>query len=317
MLVALMIVLLPPAIGEAGSVPTSWYDEWPETDFERHTVPLSDITSGGPPKDGIPAIDRPKFEPVQSVRTLGPDEPVIALEIDGDARAYPLSILMWHEIANDTVGGVPVTVTYCPLCNSSIVFERTVKGRVLDFGTTGKLRNSDLVMYDRQTETWWQQFTGDAIVGAQIGTSLVMVPSRLESFSRFLVAYPNGKVLVPSRPLMRRYGQNPYERYDSRSAPYPLFQGPLPDDVDPMMRVVVVDGMAWSLPLLRKQGQITHDGLTLSWTPGQNSALDSQAIKEGRDVGNVRAKRDGIDVVHHITFAFVFNVFHPTGSLNN
>ena len=99
-------------------------------------------------------------------------EPVIGLVVNGDARAYPLKILIWHEIVNDTVGGVPVTVTYCPLCNSAIVFERTVDGRVLDFGTTGKLRNSDLVMYDRQTESWWQQFSGTAIVGAMTGTKL-------------------------------------------------------------------------------------------------------------------------------------------------
>ena len=109
------------------------------------------------------------FEFVPGHDDLAPQEPVVGLTIDGDARAYPLRILTWHEIVNDVVGGTPVAVTYCPLCNSAPVFERTVDGRVLEFGTTGKLKDSNLIMYDRQTETWWQQFTGEAIVGEMTG----------------------------------------------------------------------------------------------------------------------------------------------------
>jgi hypothetical protein len=155
--------------------PWGWRSEWRRTDFSRHSVSLAEIKSGGPPKDGIPAIDLPRFERLERGKPsgwsvgLGGTEPVIALSVGDDARAYPLRILIWHEIANDTVGGAPVTVTYCPLCNAALVFERVVDGRVIDFGTTGKLRNSDLVMYDRQTESWWQQFTGEAIVGAYTG----------------------------------------------------------------------------------------------------------------------------------------------------
>jgi Protein of unknown function (DUF3179) len=140
--------------------------EWPRTDFSQSSVDLGEIKSGGPPKDGIPAIDNPRFEQLVGGRTegwataLADVEPVISLTIEDDARAYPLRVLTWHEIANDVVGGVPVAVTYCPLCNAALVFERTLDGRVLDFGTTGKLRHSDLVMYDRQTESWWQQFAG-------------------------------------------------------------------------------------------------------------------------------------------------------------
>lgn len=144
--------------------PGSWRAEWSRTDFSRHTVPLQEIKSGGPPKDGIPSIDAPRFERLNDGAASGwaarirDAEPVISLAIRDDARAYPLSVLIWHEIVNDIAGGTPVAVTYCPLCNASLVFERTVEDRVLDFGTTGKLRNSDLVMYDRQTESWWQQF---------------------------------------------------------------------------------------------------------------------------------------------------------------
>jgi len=152
---------------------TRWRGEWPRTDFSKRTVALDEIDSGGPPKDGIPAIDRPRFvTPAEARGWLDPREPVIVLELNGETRAYPLQILMFHEIVNDTVGGQPVTVTFCPLCNASIVFDRRVGGAVLDFGTTGKLRKSDLVMYDRQSESWWQQFTGKGIVGRHAGATL-------------------------------------------------------------------------------------------------------------------------------------------------
>ena len=162
----------------AAANPSWWSREWPNTDFSRTSIAWSEVLSGGPPKDGIPAIDDPKFKPASEIKHLGEREPVITVEIGVARKAYPLSILMWHEIVNDEVGGVPVAVTFCPLCNSSVVFDRRVKGRVLDFGTTGKLRNSDLVMYDRQTESWWQQFLGEAIVGEMLGTQLKMIPVR-------------------------------------------------------------------------------------------------------------------------------------------
>ncbi|MCH7693474.1 MAG: DUF3179 domain-containing protein [Proteobacteria bacterium] len=313
---AVAAVLALPAA--AGANPMFWAGEWPNTDFSRHSVDLAEIMSGGPPKDGIPSIDDPRFVPVSEVTDLADTEPVIGVTVNGEARAYPLGILTRHEIVNDTIGGVPVTVTYCPLCNSSIVFDRRVDGRVLDFGTTGKLRNSDLVMYDRQTESWWQQFSGQAIVGRMTGKTLKMLPSRQESFARFRARAPNGKVLVSNRPF-RRYGINPYVGYDSAKVPF-LFRGDLPDGIAPMVRVVAVGGEAWSLPLLRKKGTITKGDLVLSWEAGQNSALDTRVIRRGRDVGNVVVQRrngDGFeDVVHDVTFAFVFHAFHPEGTIH-
>lgn len=145
-----------PAVGAAQS------DEW-RTDFTKHTVPMEEIVSGGPPKDGIPAIDDPDFVSIRDAgRWLDGREPVIVVENAGDARAYPYQILIYHEIVNDVVGGRPLSVTYCPLCNTALVFERRHGERLLDFGTTGRLRHSDMVMYDRQTESWWQQATGEA-----------------------------------------------------------------------------------------------------------------------------------------------------------
>lgn len=299
----------------AADVPPLWLSEWRETNFNKATVPLSEIRSGGPSKDGIPAIDSPVFRPAQDIKDIGAKEPVVALEIAGDVRAYPLRVLMWHEIVNDTVGGLPVVVSYCPLCNASIVFDRRVNGQVLDFGTTGKLRHSDLVMYDRQTESWWQHFTGDAIVGDFAGTALKLVPSRLLAFDRFRDAFPTAQVLVSNNPAGRRYGDNPYVGYDSRAVPYGLFQGELPKDIAAMARVIVVDGEAWSLALLRARKEINENGLVLSWAPGQSSAVDAEKIALGRDVGNVRVTRNGQDVAHHISFAFVYRAFHPQGRI--
>lgn len=313
-----LALLLPsvPALADADA----WRAEWPRTDFSRHAVDLTEIRSGGPPKDGIPAIDAPRFAPAGAITDLAPTEPVIALALGGEARAYPLRILTWHEIVNDTLAGLPVAVTYCPLCNAAIAFERRVDGRELVFGTTGKLRHSDLVMYDRQTESWWQQYSGTAIVGALTGQQLTMLPVRIEAFERFRQRFPDGQVLVPNEPGLRPYGANPYVGYDGARLPF-LYDGSLPQGIAPMAYVVVVGDDAWPLDVLRAQGRIAAGDLELSWEPGQNSALDQRLIAEGRDIGNVIVRRriDGgfADIPHHVTFAFVFHAFQPDGRLHS
>jgi Protein of unknown function (DUF3179) len=319
------------AVVRAIAEPASWRAEWPRTDFSQHTVPLEEIKSGGPPKDGIRSIDTPRFERLSDgaaagwASRIGDAEPVIALEIHGDARAYPLSVLIWHEIVNDVVGGAPVTVTYCPLCNSSLVFERTVENRVLNFGTTGKLRNSDLVMYDRQTESWWQQFGGDAIVGVMSGKRLHLVPSRLKSFGRFRLRFPHGQVLIPNDPGARNYGTNPYVGYDAGGQKPFLYDGSLPDGIDPMERVIAVETKpgrleAWSLSLLRERGAIESGEVILKWEAGQTSALDKRTIAGGRDIGNVVVQRQQggqlSDIPYDVTFAFAFHAFRPDSPIH-
>lgn len=300
--------------------PFDWKGEWPRTDFSRHSVKWSEIREGGPPKDGIPSIDRPQFTAVSASYplALGAKEPVISVNINGDARAYPLRIVTRHEIVNDVVGGKPVIVTYCPLCNLSIVFERTVDGRVLDFGTTGKLRNSDLVMYDRQTQSWWQQFTGEAIVGRLTGAKLPMLASRLESLESFKRRYPKGRILLPALRDSDVYA-NPYIRYDSRERPYPFYSGRMPEGIEPMARVVTVGDKAWALSVLTAKKRIEEGDLILSWSPGQNSALDEADIARGRDVGNVvvqkRTPQGLADVPYTVTFAFAFAAFHPDAAI--
>jgi hypothetical protein len=296
-------------------IPQQWAREWPRTDFSRATIDLAEIISGGPSKDGIPSIDDPQFTPAGEVNGLAPEEPVVSLILGEDARAYPLRVMIWHEIVNDVVAGIPVTVTYCPLCNTGIVFDRRLDGRTLDFGTTGKLRNSDLVMYDRQTESWWQQFGGDAIVGDLAGRSLKILSSRLESLKSFRERAPEGRVLVPNDPRFRPYGSNPYVGYDQAPRPF-LFTGSLPKNVPAMMRVVAVCKEAWTLPLVRDKGAIQAGDLSISWRPGQVSALDTSDITRGADVGNVVVQRRGEDVPYVVTFAFAFFAFEPDGVLH-
>lgn len=316
-LVFLAIVFLA-ASQSAQANPERWARAWPNTDFSKTSIAFDEILSGGPPKDGIPSIDDPRFVAVGDVTDLSPSEPVIGLQIAGDARAYPLRILTWHEIVNDTVGGTPVAVTYCPLCNAAIVFDRRIDGQATTFGTTGMLRHSDLVMYDRATESWWQQFLGEAIVGTQTGKRLTMLPARLESWENFAARFPEGQVLVPNNPRLRSYGANPYVGYDSAAVPF-LYDGSFPEGIEPMARVVAIGNEAWSLDLLRREGRVESGDLVLSWTPGQTSALDTRAISEGREIGNVVVQRRGAeglaDVPYDVTFAFVFHAFRPDGEI--
>ncbi len=268
--------------------------EW-KTNFKKHTVSFDEILSGGPPKDGIPSIDEP-----QSISTgdasawLKDNEPVILFQNGKDVRAYPLQILIWHEIVNDTVGGMPVVVTFCPLCNSSIVFDRTVAGTPTTFGTTGKLHYSDLVMYDRATESWWQQVTGEAIAGDRVGIKLTFLPSQVISFGDFKVRFPNGKVLSRETGYARSYGVNPYASYDAPDSTPFLYQGPpTPGKLRPVDRVVTLAlgdrAVAYPYAVLAEKRVINDtvagQAVVVLWKGGTASALDSRAIVAGRDIG--------------------------------
>lgn len=267
--------------------------EW-KTNFKKHSVPLNEIMSGGPRKDGIPAIDRPRFQTVaEGGKWLKPNEPVVAFEAGGEARAYPIQILIWHEIVNDTAGGTPVSITFCPLCNTAIAFDRRLEGKVLDFGTTGMLRYSDLVMYDRQTESFWQQVTGEAIVGDLTGKRLNFLPSPMVSWEAFERAHPGGKVLSRDTGYVRSYGQNPYVGYDDiRSSPF-LYRGPKDGRLPAMERVVAVsigaEDVAYPFSVLAKARVIADvvggKPIVIFFRPGTASPLDSSAISAGRDIG--------------------------------
>jgi len=282
-----------------------------KTDFRKHCVHYNEFFSGGPPKDGIPALSNPKFVSVSEANNwLKPTEPIIFFQVGNDVRAYPIQILIWHEIVNDTVGGLPVAVTFCPLCNTAIAFERTVNGRVLDFGTTGRLRFSNLLMYDRQTESWWQQAIGQAIIGQLTGTTLVPRPASIVAWAAFKAAYPSGRVLSRDTGYDRPYGQNPYTGYDNVNQSPFLYSGPpIPGKLRPMARILIVDlnGEAVVYPFdVLKKVHVVNDtvgktDVVVLWTPGTASPLDNTTVAGGRDIGSATVYLRTLDG-QHLTF---------------
>lgn len=264
---------------------------WPSTDFTNHSVDYSEFLSGGPPPDGIPAIDDPQFDTVDEAgQWLDPDWPVMFFEWNGDARAYPLTILIYHEIVNDVVGGQEVALTFCPLCNATIAFDRTLPdGTILDFGTTGNLRNSDLVMYDRQTFSWWQQFTGEAIVGELTGTVLEFLPSQIIAWSDFAENHPEGRVLSRQTGFSRPYGRNPYEGYDTITSNPFLFDGVADGRLPPVERVaaIQIDGVdvAYPFSLLEElkvvNDEVAGQPVVVFWKEGTVSTFGNSS----RDTG--------------------------------
>ena len=274
------------------------------TDFRFHTVPYDEIVSGGVGRDGIPPIDDPTFVSVAEADAwLAAAEPVIALELDGEAKAYPLQILIWHEIVNDALAGVPVAVTYCPLCNSAVVFNRSIGASVLDFGVSGNLRNSDLIMWDRQTESWWQQLTGEAIAGKLAGAQLRFVPAQIVSWETFADEYPNGLTL--DRPgFSRAYGSNPYARYDAdpESQPF-LFTSSADPRLPPKERVAAVeingDAVAFPYSRLAEERVVYYDvggeAIVVFFRFGTTTALGDRSIANGADVGATGVFRPVLD----------------------
>lgn len=266
----------------------------PEHDgLPRPTVDVARLRSGGPGPDGIPAVDEPRFERANQIDWLDDREPVLALEIDGEARAYPVQILVWHEIVNDAVGGVPVTVSYCPLCNSALAFDRRLGDRVLDFGVSGLLLDSDLVMFDRQTESLWPQLAGEAVAGALTGEQLRPFPVQTVSFGDWRKAHPRGWVLSRDTGANRNYGQNPYPGYDDIDSTPFLFDGELDGRLAAKAHVVgIADddaAVAVSLARLRDERvvnvELSGRPVVVWWQPGTSSALDDAEVANGRDVG--------------------------------
>ncbi len=275
-------------------------DRW-ITDFTKHTVPLQEITSGGPPKDGIQAIDAPRFVDIKAAdRWLGNREPIAVVRAGGVTKAYPLQILIRHEIVNDVVGGEPITVTYCPLCNTTLAFDRRYDGKLLDFGTTGRLRHSDLVMYDRQTETWWQQATGEGIVGQYAGERLTFIPANVMSWRDVKRQLPDAQILSRETGLLppSAYGRNPYVGYDQGRGPIERFFRFGRDDnrLPPMERVVALEDteaeayLAVPFSVLKDvrvaNVEVGNRNVVVFWAPGTASAVDAANIADSRDVGS-------------------------------
>jgi hypothetical protein len=295
-----------PAVGVLPEGPsaleTRAADEFPEP-----LVNPGEIIPGGPPPDGIPPIEDPVFLDVADSLDLLPGaEPVVALEINGDARAYPVRVLIWHEIVNDTVGDVPVSVTYCPLCNSAVTYRREVRGVETTFGTSGSLFASALVMYDRATESLWTHFDGRAVVGVLAGDQLEAISSPLLAWEDFRTTYPDGLVLDPGATgFSRRYGANPYQGYDDPETDPFLFRGVPDNRALAKQRVVGInhndEAVAYSIGVVSEgeakatNVQVGGDDLAIFWKAGQATALEAGEVGEGRDVGSVSVFRAEVD----------------------
>ena len=314
-------------VDNPGMIPSSAGLEF-STDFSRTVISFESIMSGGPPKDGIPSIDSPEFVTMQAAdEWIGDKEAVLVLRLQGKVRVYPLQILMWHEIVNDSVDGVPVAVTYCPLCNTGIAFRSRIDGRDLDFGTTGRLRYSNLIMYDRQSETWWQQASGRGLIGEYAGRRLEMLPVALLPWNEVKASYGQSsnaetaaddattdegsrldpemvldtsaevKVLSKSTGYSRPYGQNPYQGYDSNETPF-LYAGPeISDEYEQMERVLAVrvedNELAFAYADLQEEKVLEREvggrEVVVFWEAGTASALDAGKLSGGRDVGTAQA----------------------------
>ena len=289
------IVTVPQIAGDPREDVPSALDDRDDPTFPEPLIDPQEIRSGGPPPDGIPPIDAPTFERASGVDWLNDVEPVLILELDGETHAYPVQILIWHEIVNDTFGSTPVTVSYCPLCNSAIAYDRRVGERVLDFGTSGSLFNSSLVMYDRQTESLWSHFTGEAVVGTLTGTQLSTFPVSTVAWETFRSVHPDGLVLSRETGFARDYGRNPYVGYDDVNAAPFLFDGVVDGRLAAQTRVVVVRTDTETIAVVQAEladARVLHTtvggaDVVLLLEPGVSTALEDASVSGGRDVGAV------------------------------
>lgn len=295
----LFLLFFIPLFMTAQNNPKNLDVDW-KTDKSKHNVPLNEFTILLQP-DGIPPIDSPNFLGKEKATDIYFEhEPVIAVEINDKAKAYPLSVLMFHEIVNDELKEVPFSATYCPLCNAAMVFDRRLKfeGKdyLLDFGVSGMLRNSDLVMWDRQTESWWQQFMGEALVGELTGAQLEVIPSMVISLSEFFESYPQGLVLSTETGHFNEYGTNPYTSYDNLENEQPrLFKGEVDDRLPAMERIIdiKVNGKYKIYPMSKiSKKQVLNDNfegqpVVFFHTEKTVSVLDANNIAESKQIGSV------------------------------
>lgn len=315
-IINLIVVLVVISVMNTSHADEKYKKNWPNTDFDKSSIDYSRLINTGPPKEGLKSIDEPYFKIATEIDDIPWAEPVITVYLHKEARAYPLRMLLWHEIVNDKILETPIVVTYSPLTNTSMVFERVIDSKEVQFGFSGKLYNSNSLIYDRYSESWWQQYTGESVVGKMLGEKLKRVLSRVESLYSFKDRYPEGKVMVP-REYIKSYGASPYWWYDTSKIPF-LYDGIYNGSLPMMEYLVVVGDEAWPLKLIKRVGGTKHNDLIIKWISRQHSVLNNPTISLSHDIGNVvvmRAIGKGLfkPTDYSVTFAFVFDAFHPDG----
>ena len=282
----------------------------------RHTIPLEEIIGGGPSKDGIPSIDNPKFISIEEANGWVKDEePGIVVEMKGIARFYPYQILLWHEIVNDTIGGQRILITFCPLCMSGAVFDPIVKDERVEFGTSGKLWNANLVMYDRKTESLWSQVLGEAIVGEVAGAKILLLPFDIMRYSEWKKNFPSGEVLSRDTGAERFYGHNPYGDYDSISDTALYFAEPtdtrLPHDAFILGIIINGKAKAYATETIKNAGTIEDEFQGVHIIARYEKELDVVRIFIKKDDGTLKR------INPFAAFWFSWALAHPDTELYN
>jgi hypothetical protein len=296
MVAVLMILLAVAAVAQNGF------------DLSNATVPQKELVPGGPPRDGIPSIDHPRFVRRSQVDFLQDDDRVLSLEIENEVRAYPLRILAWHEVVNDQIGEHAIAVTYCPLAGAGLVFDRRVNGRTLSFGVSGLLYQSDLTMYDRETESLWPQVGMKAVSGPQVGAQLRWLPSQGMTWRAWREAYPDGKVLSAETGYARDYGGNAYAGYERSSEtmfPVKWIRPELPKKS--WVIGVIVNGRpkAYALEDLKEprlQDNVDGVQIDIAYDPAKRGA-------------QVIDKQNGRPIPFTIVYWFAWQAFYPKTEL--
>jgi len=276
-------------------------------DLEGATIDPDEIKSGGPPRDGIPAINEPVFIAAEKARFIDGDDRVMGVVINGHPRAYPIAILNWHELVNDRVGDQHFTVSYCPLCGTGMVFATNVQDVALVFGVSGLLYNSDMLLYDRNTLSLWSQILGEAISGPLVGTSLPQLPARHTSWRQWQSEHPETKVLSRDTGFRRDYGRSPYRGYEKSRRLYFEVANNAPDTYHRKALVmgVSVDGTHKAYPFeeLARNGEarfidtVNGQRLEIHWDEASRSAW--------------AVSRDGDDYPTTTGFWFAWYAFFP------
>ncbi len=276
-------------------------------DLSNSTLPREQILHGGPPRDGIPALSDPKLIAADKADYLQPTSRVVGIEINGEARAYPIPILNWHEIVNDTVDGKRIAITYCPLCGTAVAFDASVGGKATDFGVSGLLYNSDVLLYDRATESLWSQIMNQAISGPRVGTKLTAIPISHTTWRAWLADYPDTLVLSDDTGYSRDYGRDPYAGYEESRFTYFAVNNEAPDNYHPKEVVLglEVDGVYKAYPFIEldKQGKSRFSDSV------NGARFDFAWDSENRSVSITDS--DGKPVAGLQGFWFAWFAFHP------
>jgi hypothetical protein len=278
-------------------------------DLTKSAIPREEIISGGPPKDGIPALDQPKFVRPDQATFLRDEDIVISVTSDGETKAYAVRILNWHEVVNDTVGKKPVLITYCPLCGTGIVFDRHIDGNILTFGVSGLLYQSDVLLYDRFTESLWSQLGMKAVTGPMSGKGLRWLPSEHLTWAAWREAHPQGKVLSAETGYQRDYSSDPYSGYArSRETMFPVRWTRLELDKKAWIVGVIVNGEAKAYPMA-----------TLAQTGPFEDHVAGMALRVSYDWAkkqpNIRVAGTDEPVSNTMAYWFAWQAFYPASKI--